>query len=63
MLDTIKSVLFSSGCFGDLEPKHDTRFSADIKLHLENEANNGSVGRHFQNALGYVMRSMEKVNG
>lgn len=62
MLDTVKSVLFSPGCFGDLTPEHDTRFSEDIKSHLETEANRGSVGRHFRNAFGYVMRSMEKVN-
>lgn len=62
MLDSLKSVLLSPGCFGDLMPKHDTRFNSDVKSHLENVARNGSVGKHFQNAFGYVIRGMENVN-
>lgn len=63
MLDTLERTLIAPGCFGDLEPEFDTNFSVDIISHLETVASQGSVGRHFQNALGYIMRSMEKVNG
>lgn len=62
MLDTLKCILSTPGCFGDLTPEHDTRFNADIKLHLETSATQGSIGKHFLNAFGYVMHSMEKMN-
>ena len=62
MVDSLKDVLFSPGCFGDLEPSLDTHFSEAVKDRVRN---GGGVGKHFSNAFGYIMRSMDKelVNG
>lgn len=60
MNDTLKFILASGGCLGELAPEHDTRFSESVKERVRRPRSE-SLAKHFGAALGYVMRNMEKA--
>lgn len=56
MKELFKDFVSDSYRLGDVTPRYDTRFNVEIKRSV----NKHDISKHFMNAFGYIMRSMEK---